>query len=132
MGTNFCEIQSVLRMLGFTGLWHTIEGSPTFAAYMEGRKGNMRTHPCVVTVTGHFVAVSGSQFCDTFSKGKVIEADDAKGRRKRVSRVFVITGRVEPAADIPRKDYSYVRERQAETRKHKREFLQFVPSTPKA
>lgn len=42
-------------------------------------------------------------FCDTFSKGVVIDADNAPGRRKRVQKVFVITGRIRPAAHIPSK-----------------------------
>ncbi len=62
-----------------------------------------RTHPCVVHVTGHWVAVSGWVFCDTFSKGQVVDADQAPGRRKRAKDVFVITSRCPPTADIPTK-----------------------------
>lgn len=103
IGTTYAEAEKVLRLLGFVGVWHRIDGAPTFAAYMQMRKGMQRTNASILFVTGHAVAVSGWQFCDTLSKGMVIEADDARGRRKRVREVFVITGRVPPATHIPRK-----------------------------
>ena len=107
-GTYWHETEQVLRLLGFTGSWQIFDSAPTFAAFMEKRVGKTRTHPCAVFVTRHVVAVSGWQFCDTFSKGIVVEADDAPRRRARVKKVFVITGRL-PASIIPRKDYSAVR-----------------------
>lgn len=102
-GTRDYEVQRVLRLFGYVGSWRRIAGLPTLAAYLEGRTGVERTHPCVVHVTGHWVAVSGWVFCDTFSKGKVVDADEAPGRRKRVKDVFVITSRCPPTADIPTK-----------------------------
>lgn len=103
MGTHAHETERVLRLFGYVGVWHQVAGRPTLAAYLDGRTGVQRTHPCVVIVTGHCVAVSGWVFCDTFSKGQVVDADTAPGRRKRVQKVFVITGCVAPAAYIPRK-----------------------------
>lgn len=102
-GTRDYEVQRVLRLFGYVGSWRRIAGQPTIAGYLEGRTGVERTHPCVVHVTGHWVAVSGWVFCDTFSKGQVVDADEAPGRRKRVKNVFVITSRCPPTPDIPTK-----------------------------
>jgi hypothetical protein len=104
-GTTYYETEKVLRLLGFAASWQPVAGSPTFGAFLETRSGGVRTHPCAVFVTGHVVAVSGWQFCDTHTKGAVVEADDAPRRRARVKRVLLITGRV-PPSDIPRKNYS--------------------------
>lgn len=106
VGTTYDEAEKVLRLLGFVGVWRHVDGAPTFAAYMQARTGIERTHPGILFVTRHAVAVSGWQFCDTLSKGRVIEADDAPRRRKRVRKVFVVTARIPPAMHIPRKDYA--------------------------
>lgn len=103
MGTYTHEIERVLRLFGYVGIWHTVEGLPTLAAYLEERNGLQRTHPCVVRVNRHVVAVSGWVFCDTASKGQLVDADAAPGRRKRVKDVFVITERIPPASHIPTK-----------------------------
>ena len=103
MGTSTHEIECVLRLFGCAGVWHTVEGLPTLAAWLEGREGFQRTHPCVVLVKRHVVAVNGWVFCDTASKGQVVDADKAPGRRKRVKEVFVVTRRIAPAANIPTK-----------------------------
>lgn len=102
-GTRDYEVQRVLRLFGYVGSWRRIAGQPTLAAWLEGRTGVERTHPCVVHITGHWVAVSGWVFCDTFSKGQVVDADQAPGRRKRAKDVFVITSRCPPTAHIPTK-----------------------------
>lgn len=109
MGTTHREMRRVLELFGFIGHWQTISGKPTLAAFLEAREGSLRTHPCVVEVTNHWVVISGWQFCDTLSKGKVVEADEAPGRRKRVKSVFLITGFARPASRIPRKVYSAAR-----------------------
>ena len=101
--TNLAETEKVFRLLGFAVSWQKVKGKPTLAAYLENRAGEQRTHPCAVRVTGHLVAVSGWVFCDTFSKGQVVDVDAAPGRRKRVTDVLVITGRIPPAAHIPTK-----------------------------
>jgi hypothetical protein len=116
MGTTHREVQLALELFGFTGYWQTIPDKPTLAAFLETREGRMRTYPCIVNVTHHWVVVSGWQFCDTFSKGMVVEADEAPRRRARVKKVFLINGRVSPATDIPRKDYSAARASSAHVR----------------
>lgn len=103
MGTYTHEIEQVLRLFGYVGAWRKVTGQPTLAAWLEDRGSLLRTHPCVVRVTCHVVAVSGWVFCDTLSKGQVVDADQAPGRRKRVREVFVITHRVAPASHIPAK-----------------------------
>ncbi|MGY5811706.1 hypothetical protein ACXHXG_28880 [Rhizobium sp. LEGMi198b] len=103
MGTQLWETEQVLRLFGYTGTWHNVLGQPTLAAYLEARTGVQRTHPCIVLVTGHYVAVAGWLFCDTFSKGQVVDADNAPGRRKRVQKAFVITRRITPVEHIPTK-----------------------------
>lgn len=103
MGTRLAETEKVLRLLGFAVSWQKVTDAPTLAAYLDCRTGMQRTYPCAVRVTGHLVAVSGWLFCDTFSKGQVVDADTAPGRRKRVTDVLVITGRIPPAPHIPTK-----------------------------
>lgn len=103
MGTYTHEVERVLRLFGYVGTWHKVPGRPTLAAYLEDRSGLQRAHPCVVRVTRHVVAVSGWVFCDTASKGQLVDADKAPGRRKRVKDVFVITRRVAPTSHIPTK-----------------------------
>ncbi|MBU2145849.1 MAG: hypothetical protein KKD02_05840 [Alphaproteobacteria bacterium] len=128
MSTHHLETEKVLRLFGFTGSWERVEGSPTMAAFLKARRGAMRTHPCAVFVTGHVVAVSGWQFCDTFSNGEVVEADDAPRRRARVKRVFVITGRIPPAT-VPRKDYSAAAARAAAGQKARNACTRFLAET---
>lgn len=105
IGTTHSEVRRALEVFGFTGHWQVVSGNPTLAAFLEARQGLLRTHPCVLEVTNHWVVVSGWQFCDTWSKGMVVEADEAPRRRKRVKSVFVITGLAPPASSIPRKIY---------------------------
>jgi hypothetical protein len=45
----------------------------------------------VVIVTGHWVAVRGKWFCDTFTEGLPVRIKDAPRRRKRVLFVYQIT-----------------------------------------
>ncbi|MFN6985238.1 MAG: hypothetical protein ACK4OI_10380 [Rhizobium oryzihabitans] len=103
MATRLAETEKVFRLLGFAVSWQKVTGKPTLAAYLENRADLQRTHPCAVRVTRHLVAVSGWVFCDTFSKGQVVDVDAAPGRRKRVTDVLVSTGRIPPAAHIPTK-----------------------------
>ncbi|MBU2325896.1 MAG: hypothetical protein KJ755_00850 [Alphaproteobacteria bacterium] len=103
MGTLAHEVARVLRLFGFIGSWRLVDDRPTLAAWLEARAGVERTHPLVVQVTGHWIALSGWEFCDTRSRGRVVDAEEAPGRRKRVRRVFVITERCTPAAEIPTK-----------------------------
>ena len=103
MGTYTHEMDRVLRLFGYAGAWIPIDGRPTLAAYLEGRSGSQRSYPCIVRLNRHVVAVSGWLFCDTLSKGQVVDADKAPGRRKRVKEVFVVTRRIAPAVHIPSK-----------------------------
>ncbi|WP_296083077.1 hypothetical protein [uncultured Agrobacterium sp.] len=103
MGTLTYEVERVLSIFGYVGSWRVVDDQPTLAAWLEARAGVERTHPLVVQVTGHWIALSGWEFCDTRSRGRVVDAEEAPGRRKRVRRVFVITERCTPAAEIPTK-----------------------------
>ncbi|MFI3905385.1 hypothetical protein [Ochrobactrum sp. S1502_03] len=105
MGTQNYEVETVMSVFGFAGQWQKIGGDPTLAAYLDNRFGFLRTHPTIICVTNHYVAVSGWEFCDTKSKGLVVDASEAPGRRKRVKEVFIVTGRTEPMRNIPRKHY---------------------------
>lgn len=96
--TNDREIERGLRLLGYVGEWRWLRDEPTLAAYLNSRTGVERDHPCVVFLSTHPVAVSGGVFCDVLSRGVVVDIDDAKGRRKKVSRVLVLTKRVAPSA----------------------------------
>jgi len=91
------EIEQALHLLGFVGQWRRLPDRPTLAAYLNARIGAERDHPCVLFLSTHCVAVSGGVFCDVFSRGVVVDIDEAPGRRKRVNRVFVLTKRVAPS-----------------------------------
>lgn len=91
------EIEGALRLLGYVGYWRHLPDQPTLAAYLNARTGVERDHPCVVYLRTHCVAVSGGVFCDIFSRGIVIDIDEAEGRRKKVSRVLVLTKRIAPS-----------------------------------
>lgn len=95
--TRDYEIEQALRLHGYVGSWRLLPHRPTLAAYLEARTGAERDHPCVVFLSTHCVAVSGGVFCDVFSRGEVVDIDDAKGRRKKVSRVLVLTKRIAPS-----------------------------------
>lgn len=92
-----CEIEQALHLLGFVGQWRRLPDQPTLAVYLNARAGAERDHPCVVFLGNNPVAVSGGVFCDVFSHGEVVDIDDAKGRRKRVSRVYVLIKRIAPS-----------------------------------
>lgn len=102
MGTTSEELASVLRLFGFDGHWEYHTDKPTLAAYLKARQGYCRTHPTAVFFGRHVVAIKGWEFCDTFTDGQVVEADDAPHRRKRVRAVFVITEQIAPKT-FPRK-----------------------------
>ncbi|RYH51410.1 MAG: hypothetical protein EON54_15050 [Alcaligenaceae bacterium] len=96
-GTYWHETKRVLEKLGFHGEWESISGSPTLAALINATPDYLRRYPRAVFVTRHVVAVNRLQFCDTFSRGKVVDLDDAPGRRKRVKRVLRLTKFYPPA-----------------------------------
>lgn len=101
--TSDGEIEGALRRLGYVGYWRHLPDRMTLAAYLSSRTGVERDHPCVVVLSTHYAAVSGGVFCDIFSNGIVIDIDEAEGRRKRVSRVLVLTKRIAPST-IPSRE----------------------------
>jgi hypothetical protein len=62
---------------------------PTLATWERERTDIEATY--VVVVTGHWVAVRGKWFCDTFTRGVPVRIKDAPRRRKRVQFVCRIT-----------------------------------------
>lgn len=100
--TSHTEIESTLRLLGYAGEWHDVKGRPTLAAYLKARTGIQQSHPCVVFLGNHRVAISGELFCDVTNNGLMVDIDRARSRRKQVHRVFVLTHRI-PATPIPSK-----------------------------
>ncbi|MDS7594071.1 hypothetical protein [Agrobacterium tumefaciens] len=105
--TSGDEIESTLRLLGYAGEWHDIKGRPTLAAYLKARTGIQQSHPCVVFLGNHRVAISGGLFCDVTNNGLMVDIDRAPWRRKPVHRVFVLTHRI-PATQIPSKNLQRV------------------------
>ncbi|MCV9961943.1 hypothetical protein OIU34_08510 [Pararhizobium sp. BT-229] len=100
------EVEGALRLLGYVGYWRRLPDQPTLAAYLNGRTGVERDHPCVVFLRAYCVAVSGGVFCDIFSRGVVIDIDEAEGRRKKVSHVLVLTKRIAPSTIASREPAS--------------------------
>lgn len=90
-GTYWHETKRVLEKFGFEGEWENVSGSPTLAAFTDAMSASSRRDPRAIFVTRHVVAVSGAQFCDTFSRGKIVDLDEAPGRRKRVKRSLRLT-----------------------------------------
>lgn len=90
------ELATALRILGFVGRWIRVSCNPTSAAWLEMRTAEQRSKPCVINVTRHYVTVSGYEFVDTFTKGEIVDVDEAPGRRKRVQHVFIVSGQIAP------------------------------------
>lgn len=103
------ELETVLNTLGYIGRWVEAPGRPTLAAWLDNRNAEQRGNPCIVNVTGHYVAVGGYMFVDTFTKGQVVEIDEAPRRRKRVQRVFIVTGQVAPSAVVSKQPAARVK-----------------------
>jgi len=101
------EIESTLRLLGYAGEWHDAKGRPTLVAYLKQRTGIQQSHPCIVFLGDHRVAISGDLFCDVTNNGLMVDIDRAPWRRKKVSRMFVLTHRI-PSTHIPSKTPSRV------------------------
>ncbi len=115
--TSNGEIEGALRCLGYVGYWRHLPDQPTLAAYLNARTGVERDHPCVVVLSTHCVAVSGGVFCDIFSRGIVIDIDDAEGRRKKVSHVLVLTKRIAPSTIASRKPVSKAKKTEANSKR---------------
>ncbi|MGO4659253.1 hypothetical protein AB4Z34_31385 [Ensifer sp. 2YAB10] len=111
------EIDAALRLLGYVGYWRRLPERPTLAAYLNDRTGVERDHPCVVFLSTHCVAVSGGVFCDVFSRGIVIDIDEAEGRRKKVSRVLVLTKRIAPSRIASKESVSKAKKARANSKR---------------
>lgn len=66
---------------------------------------------------GHCVAVSGGVFCDIFSRGIVVNIDEAEGRRKKVSHVLVLTKRIAPSTIASREPASKAKKTDANSKR---------------
>ena len=100
--TTTFEVMEALRLNGLLGYWMPVSGSPTFARFAEVRTDRLITNPCIVHVTGHVAAIHGWTWCDTKSRGNVIDIDDAPGRRARVKQAFVVFRSEKRTWEIPR------------------------------
>lgn len=99
-GVHDWELEKALYFLGFVGHWVNVRHAPTLAAWLNSRTRFERDRPCIVVVRNHYVAIAGHTFADTSTKGHVVEIDEAPHRRKRVMRIFIVTGRVAPTAIV--------------------------------
>ncbi|MDI7864591.1 hypothetical protein MRS76_21890 [Rhizobiaceae bacterium n13] len=115
--TSDGEIEGALRLLGYVGYWRHLPGRQTLAAYLSSRTGVERDHPCVVVLSTHHAAVSGGVFCDVVSDGIVIDIDEAEGRRKKVSRVLVLTKRIAPSTIASREPASKAKKADATSKR---------------
>ncbi len=95
------QVTTALKSFGILGRWVPVHGTPTLAAWLDGRSQTEFRSVAVVRVTGHLVAVAGEMFCDTFTRGQVVHIDEAPRRRKRVTHVFYVTGRVPASPIVP-------------------------------
>ena len=62
---------------------------PTLATWERERTDMEAAY--VVIVTGHWVAVRGKWFCDTYTRGVPVKIKNAPHRRKRVRFVYRVT-----------------------------------------
>jgi hypothetical protein len=95
-GTRPEELQYVFRHLG-----HDMQlvadlsrNSPTLATWERERADWEFEQAWLLIVTGHWVAVCGRWFVDTWTAGKPVRIADAPRRRKRVRFVYRITAAV--------------------------------------
>jgi hypothetical protein len=90
-GTSATELQLAFRHFGqHMELAADLRTNPpTFATWERERMDLDAAY--VVMITGHWVAVRGKWFCDTFTKGLPVRIKDAPWRRKRVRMVYLIT-----------------------------------------
>jgi len=92
VGTDAGELRQVLQHFG-----HDLQfvadfssDSPTLARWERARTDWEFDQALIVTVTGHWVAVRGRWFCDTWSGGKPVRLSDVPQRRKRVRFVYSV------------------------------------------
>jgi len=91
MGTTARELDMVFRAHGCRlDLLIDHKGDlPTFATWLRLPRDPVDAF--VVEVTGHWVAVRGNWFCDTFTKGQPVKVLQAPHKRKRVRRVYRVS-----------------------------------------
>jgi hypothetical protein len=89
-GTHHYELQHALRHFG-----HDLQlavdlsrNSPTRATWERERTDWKFEQAWLLTVTGHWVAVRGRWFVDTWSNGTLVRIADAPRRRKRVRYAY--------------------------------------------
>lgn len=91
MGTHPHELEFAFRHFGYTmTLVEDLRAAPPTLATWERDRTDMDAAYAVI-VTGHWVAVRGNWFCDTFTHGVPVKIKKAPRRRKRVQFVYKIT-----------------------------------------
>ncbi len=95
--TTHQEIEHALWLFGFLGSWRSFIGERTLTSYLKGRSNVELTFPCVVALGTQHAAVNGNVFCDVFSGGRVVDINEAPGRRKRVSHVLSLMSQLDPS-----------------------------------
>jgi hypothetical protein len=90
VGTDAGELRHALQHFGHDLQFVADFSSdlPTLARWERARTNWEFEHALLVIVTGHWVAVRGRWFCDTWSDGKPVRLPDAPRRRKRVRVVY--------------------------------------------
>ena len=90
-GTYPNELQLAFRHFGYD--MHCVadlnSNPPTLATWERERTDMEAAY--VVIVTGHWVAVRGKWFCDTYTRGVPVKIKNAPHRRKRVRFVYRVT-----------------------------------------
>jgi hypothetical protein len=103
-GTHPNELQFAFRHFGYDmTLVADLRSKPPTLASWERQRTDMDA-AYVVIVTGHWVAVRGRWFCDTYSYGVPVRIKDAPRRRKRVQLVYLITVAPRLEAKMPMVD----------------------------
>jgi hypothetical protein len=96
-GVGISEMRYVLRHFGLDMLRTESYGSkrPTLAAWLKARKEP--DNLCIIDVGfppgGHWAAVKGRKFVDSYTKGVPVWLKDSPHRRKRVRYVWIVTAK---------------------------------------
>ncbi|MFM1815824.1 MAG: hypothetical protein RLZ98_2519 [Pseudomonadota bacterium] len=93
MGTYPHELELALNHFGYRLVWvEDRSADPPTLATWERERADMEA-AYIVMVTGHWVAVRGRWFCDTFTRGEPVPIKKAPRRRKRVQHVYKVVMR---------------------------------------
>jgi hypothetical protein len=93
-GTSAGDLRRVLRHYGLDMLRVESYGQgvrPTLATWLKRREPNTLYVVNVGFRRGHWTAVKGRKFLDTFTNGQPVWLKDAPHRKKRVRDVWVVT-----------------------------------------